>query len=372
MVGVGLVILTIGAELLVRGASHIAIAFRISPLVVGLTIVAFGTSAPELVVSLQSSLNGQPNVALGNVIGSNILNVLLILGLSSLIVPLLVSQQLVQLDVPLMVVVSCVAGGMAWHGDGIGRVDGAILVLALITYTVWVIRKSRAEQQAIQDEYAQEFGVPSAQAASWGQVMLNTTLLIVGLVLLVVGARMFVTSSVAIAIRLGVSEIVIGLTLVAAGTSLPEVATSIVAALKGERDIAVGNVVGSNLFNLLCVLGITGVVSPDGIPVPESTLAFDIPVMIVVAIGCLPVFLSGHTIERREGAVFLFFYIAYTTDTVLMATESDLAPMFRSIILFVAVPVGFLIVTVPYFLRRGKPEPPPNVESSGDDANAAL
>ncbi|MCA9058124.1 MAG: calcium/sodium antiporter [Planctomycetaceae bacterium] len=371
LVGVGLIVLTIGAELLVRGASRLAIACRISPLVVGLTVVAFGTSAPELVVSVQSSLTGQADVALGNVIGSNILNVLLILGLSALIVPLVVSQQLVRIDVPLMVVVSMVAGGMAWHGGAIGRTDGILLNITLVTYTIWMIRKSRSEQQDIQDEYAQEFGAAPEAVQGGRHVLINILLLVAGMVMLVLGARMFVESSVAIATRLGVSQIVIGLTLVAAGTSLPEVATSVVAALKGERDIAVGNVVGSNLFNLLGVLGVAGWISPDGVAVNPTTLQFDIPVMIAVAIGCLPVFLSGHSIERREGAVFLFFYLAYTTDTVLVATESPFALQFRYAMLCVALPIAILIVVLPYFRSSASSSADPETTSSGGNDDVA-
>jgi len=337
---VGLTVLTLGAEFLVRGASRLAIALKVSPLVVGLTVVAFGTSAPELVVSLQSGLNGQPEVALGNVIGSNILNVLLILGLSALIVPLIVNQQLIRLDVPLMVLVSFAVGLMAIDG-AIGRVDGIVLTTALIIWNIWVVRQSRSEQKEVEEEYAREFGVDLAvEAAATGrtrQILLNAAILVLGTGMLVFGARIFIENAVAIARSFQVSELVIGLTLVAVGTSLPEVATSVVAALKGERDIAVGNVVGSNLFNLLCVLGITGMVIGE-IPVSREVLLFDIPIMIAVAVGCMPVFFTGHRIERWEGGIFLFYYGIFALDLFLDAIESEHLSLLRQFVVWIAIP----------------------------------
>jgi len=333
-------VLTLGAEFLVRGASRLAIALKVSPLVVGLTVVAFGTSAPELVVSLQSGLKGQPEVALGNVIGSNILNVLLILGLSAIIVPLIVNQRLIRLDVPLMVLVSFAVGLMAIDG-AIGRVDGIVLTTALIIWNIWVVRQSRSEQKEVEEEYAREFGVDLAvEAAATGrtrQILLNAAILVLGTGMLVFGARIFIENAVAIARSFQVSELVIGLTLVAVGTSLPEVATSVVAALKGERDIAVGNVVGSNLFNLLCVLGITGMVIGE-IPVSREVLLFDIPIMIAVAVGCMPVFFTGHRIERWEGGIFLFYYGIFALDLFLDAIESEHLSLLRQFVVWIAIP----------------------------------
>jgi cation:H+ antiporter len=308
---VGLAVLTAGAELLVRGAVAVAAAMRISPLVIGLTVVAFGTSAPELVVSLRSALAGQGEIAIGNVIGSNIFNILVILGLSAMIVPLRVDRQLIRLDVPLMIAISIAVYGMSLDGR-LDRLEGALLAAGLVAYTVWSIRKSRQENNdEVIGEYASEFAekTPSTPA----QTLLNLVLVAVGLGMLVVGADLFVDSAVVLARRWGFSELVIGLTIVAAGTSLPEVATSVVAALKGERDIAVGNVVGSNLFNMMCVLGFTGLFAPDGIPVGTEAMTQDLPVMVLVALACLPVFFISHTIERWEGLVLLAFYGLYTT-----------------------------------------------------------
>lgn len=256
---VGLVILTVGAEILVRSASKLAIAAGISPLVVGLTVVAFGTSAPELVVSVQSAFTGQADIAIGNVVGSNIFNVLFILGVSALIVPLGVSQQLVRFDVPLMVGLSILVWLMAGFDGAIDRTDGLCLVAGLAAYTIFAIVQSRKEQAAIKAEYEAEFGIDEKRFTG-RQVLLNFVLLVAGLTLLILGARWFVDSAVTIARLLGVSELIIGLTIVAVGTSLPEVATSIMAAIHGERDIAVGNVVGNNMFNIMAVLGVSSTI----------------------------------------------------------------------------------------------------------------
>lgn len=306
---VGLALLVVGAEGLVRGASRLAAALGVSPLVVGLTIVAYGTSAPELAVSVKAVLAGQPGLGLGNVVGSNLFNVLFILGLSALITPLAVAQQLVRFDVWVMIGVAVL--GLLLGLDGrVGRADGLILVSAGLTYTVWCIRQSRRENAAVQTEYAAQFGRPAR--TGWAAGFVNVVLVLVGLGLLVLGSRWLVTSAVVIARALGVSELVIGLTIVAVGTSLPEVATSVVAAIKGERDIAVGNVVGSNVFNVLIVLGGAAVVAPQGIAVARSALIVDMPLMIVVSAACLPIFFTGHRISRLEGALFLVGYAAYT------------------------------------------------------------
>ncbi len=317
---VGLAILTAGAEVLVRGAVGLATAMKVSPLVIGLTVVAFGTSAPELFVSLRSAFTGQPEIALGNVVGSNTFNVLVILGLSALIVPLRVDQQLVRLDVPLMIAVSIAVYLMSLDG-GIGRIDGTVLAAGLVIYTTWLIRKSRQEHNpAVLAEYAEEFSPAPSQGLG---LVLQLVLVAAGLGMLILGSGLFVDAAVALARGWGLSELVIGLTLVAAGTSLPEVATSLVAAFKGERDIAVGNVVGSNLFNLMGVLGLTGLLAPGGIPVEGEAIHQDIPVMVLVALACLPVFLIGHAIERWEGFVLLAFYVLYTAALICEAQGLD-------------------------------------------------
>lgn len=349
----GLVLLIVGAESLVRGASRLAGALGISPLIIGLTVVAFGTSSPELAVSIKAALSGQADVAVGNVVGSNIFNVLFILGISALIAPLVVAQQLVRLDVPLMILLSFVVLAMGANGN-LSHLEGAILVVALFTYIAFLIYQGRRESREVEQEYASEYG-PDRNTGIRGHA-LNPVMVAVGLALLVLGSRWLVEGAVRFAAALGVSELIIGLTIVAAGTSLPEVVTSIIAALKGERDIAVGNVVGSNLFNIMAVLGLTGVIAPGGISVPDAAIGFDIPVMIAVAVACLPMFFTGYIIARWEGAVFLGYYLAYTAYLVLNASTHQALPLFSGIMLWFVLPLTVLtLLVVTVRALRGPP-----------------
>ena len=341
----GLILLVIGAEFLVRGASKTAAIFGISPLVIGLTVVAYGTSTPELAVSLQAGLSGNANIAVANVVGSNIFNVLFILGICAVIQPLVVAQQLVRLDVPLMIGISFLTLLMALDGR-VNWLDGALLTAGIITYTVWAIRKSRKENAAVQAEYAREYGPQIVESHSKMEILKQAGFILSGLVLLVIGARWLVDSSIELAHVLGVSDTVIGLTIVAAGTSLPELATSIIATIRGERDIAIGNVVGSNIYNLLAILGLAGLFTPGGLIVAPTMLNFDIPVMIAVAIACLPIFFSGYTIARWEGFVFFGSYVAYTAYLVLNATQHDALPIFSNVMLFFVLPLIALTLAV--------------------------
>jgi cation:H+ antiporter len=345
----GTVLLIAGAELLVKGASRVAGALGISPLVIGLTVVAFGTSAPEFAVTAGAAWTGQADLALGNVVGSNIFNILFILGVSALVAPLVVSQQLVRLDVPLMIGVSIVVAVLALDGR-IGRIDGLALFTGILIYTAFLIRQSRRESAAIRAEYDEAFGATGPP--SWGP---NLAFLAVGLILLALGARWLVAGAVATAQAFGVSELVIGLTVVAAGTSLPEVATSVLASLRGERDIAVGNVVGSNLFNLLGVLGFGGLIARSGIPVSTGALTFDVPVMIAAAIVALPIFFTGYRIARWEGALLLGFYVAYAARLVLVAADHAVRPQFDAAMLYFVIPLTAvtLVVLVSRALREG-------------------
>lgn len=313
----GFVLLVAGAELLVRGSVRLAAAAGISPLVVGLTVVALGTSAPELAVGIQSARAGQGDLTLGNVVGSNISNVLLILGIAALITPLVVHQKLIRLDVPIMIGASILTLFLALDGT-ISRLDGVLLVALVLAYIGWSIQSSRKETQAVQNEYAEAFGVPERKKEP-RRPMVDVVFVVLGLVMLVYGAGFLVDGAVALAKELGVSELLIGLTVVAVGTSLPEIATSIIASLRGERDIAVGNVVGSNIINLLGVLGMSALVSPRGIAVDPGALRLDIPVMIAASVACLPIFFRGYRIVRWEAALLLVHYIAYVVYLVLRA-----------------------------------------------------
>lgn len=343
---VGLILLTVGADILVRGASRLASAVGISPLVVGLTVVAFGTSAPELAVSVQAAMSGAggADLAIGNVVGSNIFNILFILGLSAIITPLVVAQQLVRIEIPLLIAVSVLLYVLALDGL-ISRMNGALLFAGVLAYTVFVIRQSRKESSAIQEEYAAEY---ETQAGQGGSLLMNLLFIGGGLAMLVIGSNWLVDGAIAAARMLGISELVIGLTIVAAGTSLPEVATSVMASIKGERDIAVGNVIGSCLFNVLAVLGLASMVAPEGINVAGSAIRFDIPIMIAATIACLPIFLTGYSIARWEGIVFFGYYIAYTVFLILTAAEHDALYMFNLALIWFVAPLTVitLLVTV--------------------------
>ena len=338
----GLVLLVIGAEFLVKGASRIAAVLRISPLIIGLTIVAYGTSAPEMFVSVMSSFSGQGDIAMGNVVGSNICNVLLILGLSALVTPLIVTKQIIRSDVPIMIGVSVLLLVFCLDGK-LSRVDSLILFIGGISYTLSLMYQS-SKQKTTHDEFTQEYDFDGNVTSSlW---LKNIIFIVGGLALLVLGSRWLVDSAVTIATALGVNELLIGLTIVAIGTSLPELATSVVASFRGERDIAVGNVLGSNIFNILAVLGVSGTISTDGIQVSETLIHFDLPVAIAVAFACLPIFYSGQRIDRWEALLFLFYYLAYTSYLILDATKPEM-PTYINIMLWLVLPLSAIALVVP-------------------------
>jgi cation:H+ antiporter len=342
---IGLIALVLGAELLVRGASRLATSLGVSPLVVGLTVVAFGTSAPEVAVSVNAALSGNMDLAVGNVVGSNIFNILFILGVSALITPLVVHSQIIRQEIPILIG-SCLLLFALSADDRISFIESLLLLGTLLAYTVFLIVLSRKESQATKDEYAAE----NSKKSKWdSSVYVQIILILFGLYLLVQGSEWLVNSAVIFAKILGVSDIVIGLTIVAAGTSMPEVATSITAALKGERDIAVGNVVGSNTFNILGCLGITGLVAPAGLIVPPSVLNFDLWVMLAVCFACIPIFLTGREIARWEGGIFVGYYIAYVTYLILASQEHAAIPVYSMVMMSFVVPltvVTLVVVTI--------------------------
>lgn len=348
MFGLGLLALVVGAEALVRGASRLAVSWGISPLVVGLTVVAFGTSAPEMAVSVDAALAGSSDLAIGNVVGSNVANILLILGISALVAPLLVAEQIIRQEIPVMIGASLLVVVMALDG-GIGRIEAVLLFALVIAYTVFLVIQSRRATQATEEEFATE--IPTSQwDRHWG---VQAVLVIGGLALLVLGADWLVGAAVAFAKVMGVSDLVIGLTVVAVGTSMPEIATSLIAALRGQRDIAVGNVVGSNIFNLLAVLGAAGIVSTGGLVVPDAARNFDLWVMLAVAFACLPILLTGREIARWEGGVFLGYYAAYVLYLILAAQQHDSLPAYSSIMLSYVMPLTVVTLVVSFMRRRG-------------------
>ena len=339
----GLIGLTVGGDFLVRGASKIALAAGVSSLVVGLTIVAFGTSAPEMVVSLKAGLAGNSNIAIANVVGSNIFNVLFILGLCALMAPLTVTSQLIRFDVPIMIASSFLILFFSLNGI-ISAWEGIILFSLIISYTVFLVKKSKSETKILKKEYEIKFG--QKEKIGTNVILISVLQVIFGLGILVYGAELLVTGAISLAKIFGVSDTVIGLTIVAIGTSLPELATSLVATYKGERDIAIGNIVGSNIFNILSILGISSMFTPGGLRVSPELLAFDYPMMIGVAVITLPVFFTGKIISRWEGALFLSSYILYTMDLILRETSSYMLPMFEMGLFYVALPVFIISVII--------------------------
>ena len=330
----GLVLLVAGAEWLVGGSASVARRFGIPPLVIGLTIVAFGTSAPEMAVSAKASLAGQGELALGNLIGSNIFNILFILGISALVTPLVVARQIIRIEVPLVIGFTLLLIYMGSDGV-ITWGEGAVLLGAIVVYTI---------AQGIGASLSGDAGADEnpAKPMAIGKAMM---LIALGLTFLVLGARFLVDSAVEIARHFGVSEVVIGLTVVAAGTSLPEVATSVMASIRGQRDIAVGNVMGSNIFNLLAVGGIAGILSPAPLAISDHLLWVDLPVALAAAAVCIPIFVSGATISRREGALFLVFFLFYNSYIVLSATDHDWVGPLAVLFSWALIPATMLVLS---------------------------
>jgi cation:H+ antiporter len=404
----GLILLVAGGELLVRGASSVAVAFGISPLVIGLTVVAFGTSSPEMAVSIQAGLAGNPDIAVGNVVGSNIFNVLFILGICALMLPLLVSLPLVRREVPIMIGVSILLLLLSLDGR-VGPLDGALLFAGIVIYTIWSVAQSRKEtavnKAAVETTTVDTIvgksplwlgGAVAALALTaigyvlgWfnlvvvsfiatgaglflagslfgkggttrgGDIAHQVGFIAAGLGILVLGASYLIDSSTAIARSLGVSDLIIGLTIVAAGTSLPEVATSIIATIRKERDIAIGNVVGSNIFNILGILGLSAMVTPGGLNVNPLMISFDMPIMIAVAVACLPIFFTGFTIARWEGILFLGSYTAYTLFLILVATNNPALETFTNAMVLVLplIAVTLIWTSVQFFRSRHNQSP---------------
>ncbi len=344
----GLAGVLLGAEWLVRGASGLALSLGVAPLLVGLTVVAWGTSAPEMSVSLVAALTGSPEIAVGNAIGSNIFNVLFILGLSAAVAPLAVDRQLIRSEVPLMIGVSFLVWYFA-EDERLGRAEGILLLAVFLAYslaTVYVAKRQSADNAST----AEKSGLPPGRH-HWAW---NAALVVAGLVLLVAGSRWFVMGAAAVARWLGVSDLVIGLTIVAAGTSLPELATSVLAGLRGERDISVGNVIGSNLFNLLAVLGVASSVAENGLPVSAAVFRFDLPVMTAAAFACLPLAVTGRCIARWEGFLLLGYGVAYWLYLLLAATHHDSLPTYHLVMVVFALPLtiaGLAVSLGRHFLR---------------------
>lgn len=306
LVVLGLVGLIVGGELLVRGAVSAARAFRISPMIIGLTLVGFGTSTPELVTSLQAALTGSSGIAIGNVVGSNIGNVLLILGIAALVAPIAIDRTAFVRDGAVVALATMLCLAVVLIGD-VGRLVGLLFVLSLATYlTVTLLAERRASSSPASAVYEAEAEAVPGPDHGLGA---SLALAIAGLVVTIVGARFLVSGAVSLAQAAGVSETVIGLTIVAIGTSMPELVTAVIAVRKGQGDVALGNVLGSNVFNILGILGVTALVQP--MVVPDQIVGLDIWVMCAATVLLVVFARTGWRIGRREGAVMVGCYAAY-------------------------------------------------------------
>lgn len=358
----GFVLLVGGGEALVRGAASLGRTVGLSSLIIGLTVVSSATSAPELAVSTGAALSGSPGLALGNVVGSNIANILFVMGLTAIFGALVVKVQLIKADIPIMIGFSVIALLMALDG-GISTLEGSILVGLLVVYLAVTVvlarRQTRREKTEAEAEGDQAEPLDVDRAVGGGSVKLTKSLrttklrsvvvdlvlLAVGIALLVIGAQMLVSAASTIALSLGVSDLIIGLTIVAIGTSLPELATSVIAALRGERDMAVGNLVGSNIFNIGAVLGLTAIISPAGVEVASAAVNFDLPVMIAAALVLLPLAFTSQAIGRLEGLVLVALYSAYVVYLVLYAAGHSALQPFSSAMLWFVLPITALWIT---------------------------
>ena len=323
----GLIVVIVGAELIVRGGSRVGALLGVSPMVLGLTVVAIGTSTPELAVGLTAAAEGNGGLAVGNIAGTNIVNILLILGLSAWILPLKVQLLSLKLDLPVMVGSALALLWMAWDGL-LSRQEGAWMVAASVLYTIAMVRLSRRESLPIQQEFSREYSAKNIlPRVATLQGTVSVLMLAAGIVVAVVGAELLVSGAVDIAKSLGVSDAVVGLTIVAIGTSAPELATTIMGTLKNERDIAIGNLIGSSTYNILFILGVTSLASPAGVPVDAPLLHIDLPLAALVALVCVPVFASDRLISRKEGACFVAAYAVYLGTLIFWRASVPAWPM---------------------------------------------
>jgi len=359
----GMIELIMGADWLVKGSVRLAERLRISALVIGLTVVAFGTSAPELAVTMQATANGSPEIAIGNVIGSNIQNLMLVLGLSAMFVSLKVSRRILWVDMPLLLALTAALGVISLDGY-ISQSDGLLLTGTLVVYTWLSIKHGRTSRTQSTTDGVQLSGKlqatesRSSRPAESRSIVLSALQILAGLVLLAQGGNLFVEAARSLASRFGMSELTIGVTVVAFGTSLPEIVTCVLAAIRGHRDLAVGNVIGSNLFNILCVLGITSLTSAGGLPISAKAIQFDIPLMLAVTVLSFAVCLTGSRIVRGEGILMLLIFASYVGWLVAenATVASITTPIAVAGIGFTVLLVGFQI----HALSRQQWSPLPN------------
>ncbi|HKK24163.1 MAG TPA: calcium/sodium antiporter [Gracilimonas sp.] len=348
----GLAVLIGGAELFLRAVDKFGAAWSVSPVVMGLTVVAFATGAPELAISLQAAIDGKPDLVLGNILGSNVANILLILGIAGLVHPLKITNRIIKVDVPMVIMASTLLFILAIDGL-LSPLDGGIIFMGLILYSIFMyfqIKKDRKQNKRKKSEEVKLDEPVTPQF--YGKYIL---LLLGGLVFIVLGSRWMVASAVEIAGILGISELIIGLTIVSIGTSLPEVATSVSAVRHGDSDTAVANVMGSNLYNILLTLSLTVLIAPGAIDVSQEAINLDLPIMLIVAIACLPLFWPGKELGRKEAIGFLFYYVAYMTYLVFLAMEHPFKETMEVIMVWGIFPItAFLVILKFLFDFRSK------------------
>lgn len=334
----GLAGLLAGGHLVVKGASRIGARFGLTPMVIGLTIVAAGTSAPELAVVFQAISADDTELAVGSIIGSNIANVLLVLGLAATFGTIHVTSRAVRVDIPIMIGASTALLLMSVDGR-LSRADGIVLFGALVGFVIWTLRSAPREPEV-------DPGLQPSAARATTPLRPAVVGLVGGVAVLPVAARFVVAGAEAMATSLGVPELIIGLTILALGTSAPEIVTTLIAALQGRRDLAVGNAVGSNIFNILLVLGATTTLAPNGIAIGADAVALDLPIMVAAALACLPIVLWDHKLDRWEGAVFVAYYLAYLTFLVLDATGHRASDPFALVLVGFVMPLTVLTVVI--------------------------
>ncbi|MEO1021897.1 MAG: calcium/sodium antiporter [Bacteroidota bacterium] len=345
----GLVALIAGAELFLKSVDRFGVAWKISPVVMGLTVVAFATGAPELAISLQAAVENKPDLVLGNIIGSNISNILLILGIAGLVKPLAITRRIIKIDVPMVLAASLLLFGLARDGS-LSSSDGVLILIGLVGYSIFTYFQIKKDRAANKKE--KEGTGESENEAKPGIrfYLINCSLLITGLALIVAGSSYMVDAAVEIALILGVSELIVGLTIVSIGTSLPEVATSLAAVRKGDSDTAVANVMGSNLYNILLTLGLTVVIAPGALSVAANAIELDMPFMILVAVVCLPLFWPGKKLGRFEAFGFLGFYAAYLTYLVFDALDSPFQHQMEELVIWIVAPITLTLIAGKFVL----------------------
>jgi len=310
----GIALLTAGSEFVVRGAAKLASQLGVPPLLVGLTVVAIGTSTPELVVGIDAARAGSGGLAIGNIAGTNMVNVLFILGLNAAVSPIGVHLQMVRLDVPVMIVSAVLLWLLALDGT-LDKLDGVLMLTVAVVYTIMLARRTRSEEQFVEGEFSDAFGDGTRDIKRIGGSMV---LLLLGILIVIVGGDLMVRGSIGLARWAGVSDATIGLSVVAIGTSAPEMMISVLALLKGERDVAVGNLLGSSIYNIVVILAVTCLAVDGGIAVDHELLMIDLPLIAGVALLCLPVFASGNRVSRTEGIVFVAAYALYLATVVAL------------------------------------------------------